>query len=60
MFKIKCWWNPRENYLKQTTEKVAIRCSNLGKETLIDVDILNTTSPLVSVALRSRQEGYTD
>ena len=43
MFKIKCWWNPRENYLKQTTEKVAIRCSNFGKETLIDVDILNTT-----------------
>ena len=43
MFKIKCWRNPRENDLKQTLEKVAIRCSNFGKETMIDVAILDTT-----------------
>ena len=28
MFKIKCWWNKKEKGdLKQTVEKVAIRCS---------------------------------
>ena len=43
MFKIKCWWNPREDYLKQTVVKVAIRCNNRRKETIIDVDIMNTT-----------------
>ena len=43
MFKIKCWWNPREYYLKQTVVKVAIRCSNGEKETMIDVDNINTT-----------------
>ena len=43
MFKIKCWWNPRENDLKQTVEKVAIRYGNCGKEAMIDVDILDTT-----------------
>ena len=43
MFKIKFWWDPKENDLKQTVEKVAIRCSNFVKETMIDVDILDTT-----------------
>ena len=43
MFKIKCWWNPSEYDLKQTVVKVAIRCSNCGKETMIYVDILDTT-----------------
>ena len=43
MFKIKCWWNPREYDLKQTVVKVAIRCSNGVKETMIDVDNINTT-----------------
>ena len=43
MFKIKCCWNPWEDYLKQTVEKVAIRCSNCGKETMIDVHFLDTT-----------------
>ena len=43
MFKIICWWNPREDDLKQTVEKNAIRCSNCGKETMIGVDILDTT-----------------
>ena len=43
MFKIKCGWNPRKDDLKQTVEKVTIRCSNCGKETMIDVDILYTT-----------------
>ena len=31
MFKIKCWWNKKE------------RCSNCGKVTMIDVNILDTT-----------------
>ena len=43
MFKIKFWWNPREEDLKQTVEKVAIRCINSGNKTIIDVDILDTT-----------------
>ena len=43
MFKIKCWWNPREDDIKYTGVKIAIRCSNRGKETMIDVDIMNTT-----------------
>ena len=43
MFKIKCWRNPREYDLKQTVVKVAIRCINDGKETMIDVENLNTT-----------------
>ena len=43
MFKIKCWWNPREDDLKQTVVKVDIRCSNCGKETTIDVDNIHTT-----------------
>ena len=43
MFKIKCWWNKKEkDYQKQTVEKVAIRCSNCGKETMIDFDLLET------------------
>ena len=43
MFKIKCWWNPMEDNLKQTVEKkVVIRCSNCGKETMIDVYIMDT------------------
>ena len=28
--------------LKQTVEKVSIRCGNFGKETIIDVDLLET------------------
>ena len=43
MFNIKCWWNPREDDLKQTVVKVAIRCGNCGKETMIDVDNIHTT-----------------
>ena len=43
MFKNKFWWNPRGDYLKQTVEKVAIRYSNCVKETMIYVDILDTT-----------------
>ena len=39
----KCWWNPREDDLKQMVEKFAIRCINCGKEKMIDVDILDTT-----------------
>ena len=42
MFNIKCWWNPREYYLKQTVEKVSIRCGNCGKETMIDVEKIYT------------------
>ena len=43
MFKIKCWWNPRKDEIKHTGVKIAIRCSNCGKETMIDLDMLNTT-----------------
>ena len=43
MFKIKCWWNKKErDDLKYNVEKVAIRCSNCGKETMIYVDLLET------------------
>ena len=43
MFKIKCWWNPREDEIKQTVVKNSIRCSNCGKEKIVDVDNMNTT-----------------
>ena len=43
MFRIKCWWNAREDYLKQTVVTVAIRCSNCGKETMIYLYNKNTT-----------------
>ena len=40
-FKIKCWWNKKEkDDLKQTVEKFAIIYSHCGKETMIDVDLL--------------------
>ena len=43
MFNIKCWWNKKEKGdIKQTLEKFAIRCSNCGIETMIDVDLLET------------------
>ena len=43
MVKIKCWWNKTEkDYMKQTVEKIAIKCSNCGKEKIIDVDLLET------------------
>ena len=51
MFNIKYWWNTRGDYLKQTVVKVAIRCSNRGKETIIDVDILNTTYQYIITTL---------
>ena len=31
IYKIKRWWNTREDDLKQTAVKVATRCSNRGK-----------------------------
>ena len=43
MFKIKCWYSPWGAEIKNTAEKIAIRCSNCGNETIIDVDNLNTT-----------------
>ena len=43
MFKIKCWWNKKgKGDPKQAEEKVAQRCNNCGKETIIDLDILET------------------
>ena len=42
MFKIKCCWNLREDEIKQTVVKVAIRCTNCGKETIIDMNNINT------------------
>ena len=41
MFKIKCWYISG-GVEKNTAEKIAIRCSNCGKETMTDVDNLNT------------------
>ena len=33
MFKIKCWWNKKEKYdIKQTVEKVDIRCISFGRK----------------------------
>ena len=44
MFKMKCWWNKKETGdLKHTVENVAIICSNSVKETMIYVDLLETT-----------------
>ena len=43
MFKIKCWWNPREYEIKQTVVKIDIRYGNFVKEKMIDVDNINTT-----------------
>ena len=43
MFKIKCWWSPREDEIKHTGVKIAIRYSNCGKGIIIDVDTMNTT-----------------
>ena len=41
MFKIKCLWNKKgKGDIKQTVEKVAIRCSFSGKETMTDVYLL--------------------
>ena len=44
-----CWWNQREYDLKKTVENVAIRCSSYGKETMLDVDCLDTTYPEIIV-----------
>ena len=41
MFKIKCWWNKKEKMIKKC-RKVAIRCSNHGKEKMIDLYLLET------------------
>ena len=43
MFRIKCWWNPREDNIKKNVVKVDIRCINCGKEKMIDLDNINTT-----------------
>ena len=32
-----------EDEMKHTGVKISIRCSNDGKETIIDMDIMNTT-----------------
>ena len=43
MLRIKCWWNKKERGdIKQTVEKVAIRCSNCVKETMVDLYLLET------------------
>ena len=43
MFGIKCQCSQGEVEIKNTGEKISIRCSNYGKETMINVDNLNTT-----------------
>ena len=40
---MKCWWNTRKNKIKHTGVTDAIICINCGKETIIDVDNMNTT-----------------
>ena len=42
MFRIKFWYNPGEVEIN-TAEKISIRCSHGEKETMIDMDIMNTT-----------------
>ena len=42
MFKIKCWYSPG-GVEKNLTKEIAISSGNCGKETMIDVDNLNTT-----------------
>ena len=42
MFEIKCWYSPGGCWEKYRW-KTAIRCSNRGKETMIDVGNLNNT-----------------
>ena len=42
MFKIKCWYSPGGAEKNHTAEIIAIRCSNCIKETMIDMDKLNT------------------
>ena len=46
MFKIKCWLNTWENEIKHTVVKVAIICSTRGKQTMIDVYNMNTTTKI--------------
>ena len=43
MLKIKCWYNPRKDEIKNTGVKIDLRCKNNEKERIIDVDILDTT-----------------
>ena len=43
MFKNKCCYSLGESEIKNTVDTIYIRCSNCGKETMIDVDILDTT-----------------
>ena len=42
MFEICCWYNPGEDY-QNTSENIAIRCGNCGKEKMISMDNMNTT-----------------
>ena len=43
MKKIKCLWNKQgKSDLKQTVERIAKRCSNCGRETMLYVDLLVT------------------
>ena len=43
MFKIKCWYCLGGSEIKKQNIKRAIRCSNGGKETIIELDNLNIT-----------------
>ena len=42
MLKIHCWYNMGRDD-KNIAEKIAIRCCNSGKETMIYMDKMNTT-----------------
>ena len=43
MFKIKCWYDPEGDKIQNKGVKIDINCITCGKETMIDVDNLNTT-----------------
>ena len=43
MFKIKCWYDPGGDKIQNKGVKIDINCSTCGKETMIDVDNLDTT-----------------
>ena len=41
MFQISCWYNKGHDD-QNKVGNIDIRCSNCGKETMIDMDIMNT------------------
>ena len=50
MFKMKSWYIPGEDEIKKITQKIAIRCRNCEKETMIELDHFNTTYQDISTS----------